>query len=413
MTKLNWVVCISLVSFTHHLPAQICGCTDPLATNYDVSATTNDGGCMYDEYSIEPASSYTLEEKLTETSGLIQWNSCLWTINDSEDTTMYALDTANGEIVRRFALTGIVNNDCEELSQDDDFIYIGDFGNNLNGNRTDLHILRITKSSLAENTPLIDTICFSYANQSDFTAAGSNNTDFDCEAFIVSDDSLYLFTKQWLSYTTSVYALPKIPGTYKAQLKSEYDVEGLITGATWLPSEKLVVLTGYSSTLYPFLYLLYDFNGTNFFGGNKRKVELALPYHQVEGISTADGLKYYISNEYLSYQSLLTIPQQLHVLHLDALLGDYISPILSSTPEILDAPDGILYPVPSDQYVYIKNLPDLFQDRYRVSNLEGHILLSGRVSGKNPCIDIAALSEGLYMLKIGRENGLVYKLVKK
>jgi len=83
--------------------------------------------------------------------------------------------------------------------QDKDYLYVGDFGNNLNGNRTDLKILRIRKNSVLVNPLKIDTINFSYSNQTNFTPTGTNNTDFDCEAFIVASDSIYLFTKQWIS----------------------------------------------------------------------------------------------------------------------------------------------------------------------------------------------------------------------
>lgn len=189
-----------------------------------------------------------------------------------------------------------VNTDWEEISQDDTYIYVGDFGNNANGNRTDLNILRISKSSLTTSL-VIDTINFSYSLQSDFTATGSKNTDFDCEAFIVDADSIYLFTKEWVSKQTSVYAIPKTLGTFIANYKSAFDVQGMITGATYMETEKLVALCGYNATMQPFIYLLFDFNNDDFFSGNKRKLSLDIPLHQVEGIATEDGLTFYVTNE--------------------------------------------------------------------------------------------------------------------
>ena len=82
--------------------------------------------------------------------------------------------------MQQFNITGVENYDWEEISSDSLFIYVGDFGNNVNGNRTDLHILRIEKNSLLINSPVIDTISFTYSDQTDFTPTGSNNTDFDC-----------------------------------------------------------------------------------------------------------------------------------------------------------------------------------------------------------------------------------------
>jgi hypothetical protein len=99
----------------------------------------------------------------------------------------------------------------------------------------------------------VDTIWFTYSNQTDFTATSGNNTNFDCEAFIVSSDSIYLFTKQWLNQQSTIYVLPKIPGTYSAQLKATIPVNGLITGANYQEEKRLITLIGYSSLLQPFL----------------------------------------------------------------------------------------------------------------------------------------------------------------
>ena len=60
----------------------------------------------------------------------------------------------------------VENSDWEEISQDDGYIYLGDFGNNT-GDRTDLHILRVEKSSLKSGKPSIDTIWYTYSDQYD------------------------------------------------------------------------------------------------------------------------------------------------------------------------------------------------------------------------------------------------------
>ena len=158
--------------------AQVYGCTDPLANNYNPSATVNNGSCTYNSVSISPVSSYTLSSTLAETSGLIRWDNLIWTHNDSDDINLYGLDSLNGNIVQTQALTGTQNTDWEEISQDEDYLYIGDFGNNSNGNRTDLKILRISKSSFSAGTPVTDTISFSYADQVNFNPTGGNITYF-------------------------------------------------------------------------------------------------------------------------------------------------------------------------------------------------------------------------------------------
>jgi hypothetical protein len=314
------IVPILFLFFITATYGQIPGCTDPLSKNYNPLATQNDGSCSYSRTRIKPDFSVQLSPVLKETSSLLFWNSVLWTTNDDRDTTLYGMDTT-GVIQKKIPLQKIANTDWEEMAQDSLYFYIGDFGNNVSGNRKDLHILRIKKESLAENAQKIDTISFSYSDQTDFRKAKSNTTNFDCEAFIVTDDSIYLFTKQWKRKSTTVYALPKTPGNHVAQLKESYNVKGLITGATYVPSKKIIVLSGYSKTVSPFIYLLYNYNKSDFFTANKRKIKIALPFHQIEGITTQDGLKYYLTNENFVRKPIINTPQQLHRFDLSQFLS--------------------------------------------------------------------------------------------
>ncbi|MBE0391309.1 T9SS C-terminal target domain-containing protein [Flavobacterium sp. PL002] len=313
---------IALLLFFFSIPtyAQIAGCTDPLSKNYNPLATINNGSCKYRSIKLKALYSNLLPENLKESSGLLFYNSLLWTFNDNSDKTLYAIDNI-GNNKQKIKLEKVVNKDWEEISQDSSYIYIGDFGNNVSGNRQDLHILRIKKNTLESTSPKIDTISFKYSNQKDFAALKANNTNFDCEAFIVMKDSIYLFTKQWKDSKTSVYALPKTPGNYIAQFKETYRVKGLITGATYSPEQQTIALCGYSKTLQPFIYLLYNYNEGNFFSGNKRKIKLKLPFHQVEGITTQDGLHYYLTNEKFIRKPFIDTPQKLHQFDLTSFLS--------------------------------------------------------------------------------------------
>lgn len=298
---------------------QISGCTDPLAKNYNPAAILNDGSCQYKSLKIKPEYSIRLSDSLKETSGLIAFNGLLWSHNDDHDTTLYGLDSLGK--IRKKVILNTVNHDWEEISQDSTHLYIGDFGNNFRGNRMDLHILKIEKKSFLEGNPIIDTISFSYADQTDFTAQKGNTTNFDCEAFIATRDSIYLFSKQWTSSQTSIYVLPNQAGKQIAQYKETLNTEGLVTGATYVESKKRIVLCGYSKTGKTFLYLLYDFKDHNFLTGNKRKIDLKLPFHQIEGIATRDGLHYYVTNESLVRKPVLNVPQQIHYFDLSVLLN--------------------------------------------------------------------------------------------
>ncbi len=390
---------------------QVPGCTDSQALNYNPLATLNDGSCLYSTVSVLPDTSIELALSLNETSGLILWNNKLLTHNDNTDTLLYALDTVSAAILQTYPVSGVNNNDWEEISQDDDYIYIGDFGNNANGNRTNLHILRISKASLLSGNNAADSINFVYENQVDFTPAGANNTDFDCEAFIVTADSIFLFSKQWLSHKTALYALPKTPGSYTATLKDSFDVQGLITGATYLEQERIVALCGYSQTLQPFILLCYDFQGADFFGANKRKLSVSLPQHQTEGIATANGLKYYLTNEKLYQPPYVNTIQKLHILDLSPYLSPYLLPTgtFSSTQCITRS--IVIYPNPANNEISIISKGMSLPYPYSIVSLSGVKVLEGFVGRELQTINISFLAEGAYFFVGG--NGDAGMFVKE
>lgn len=305
------------------IQAQISGCTDPISKNFNPAAIVNDGSCDYASARIKPIYSVKLNAILKETSSLTQSDSLFWTNNDDTNTALYAINI-KGVIKNKIELKNVTNTDWEEITQDANYFYIGDFGNNVSGNRKDLHILRVEKQSLLQNNQKIDTLSFSYSNQMDFKKAKANASNFDCEAFIVSGDSIYLFSKEWKQKRTSVYVIPKLPGRHIAQLKESYNVKGLITAATYVAEKKLLVLAGYSKSLSPFIYLFYDYNKSGFFSGNKRKIKIALPFHQIEGISTLNGLHYFSTNENFARKRIINVPQQLHQFDLSAFLANYL-----------------------------------------------------------------------------------------
>ena len=299
------------------------GCTDPKASNFDSTATEEDDSCKYEILNVSPEWSIELDQQIRETSGLILWDEALWTMNDDTDTRLYGLNASTGEITDDYMLPGVVNQDWEEIAQDEDFIYVGDFGNNM-GNRDNLHILRIDKFSLKAGKPSIDTIWFSFSDQQNPASTGFNQTEFDCEAFVVSSDSIYLFTKQWLSGNTSQYVLPKLPGSYVAQKRAVFNIQGQVTGATYLEHERLLVLCAYAGLMQPFLHLFYDYQGDNFFSGKQQRVNIALPFHQVEGIVTSDGIHYYLTNEHTAVESYINLPPKLHLIDLSEVLEEYL-----------------------------------------------------------------------------------------
>jgi len=339
---------------------------------------------------LSPVYSVQLSSEISETSGLVFFEEGLLTHNDNADENLYVIDTINGSTLSSLSIPNVVNSDWEEITQDSLYLYVGDFGNNA-GNRTDLHILRIEKSSLLEGTPAIDTIVFAYEDQIDFTPS-NQNTAFDCEAFIAGNDSLFLFTKNWDNQTTVCYSLPKIPGDYLAHRKDSSAVNGLITGATYLQNKRLIILSGYSSLLQPFMYLLFDFEGTDFFSSFQQKINPSLNFHQVEGVATTNGIDVYLTNEYVS-QSFITNQQKLHKFDLTPVLGDY----LSGNNVLSESSDIRIFPNPAKDIVHIQASKKSLC--LEVRNSEGILVKKARIRHDTD-LDISDLPNGRYFISI-------------
>lgn len=302
------IILFCWITFQNTTSAQ-SGCTDVLARNYDVNAIENDGSCCYKRLKIKEFNSVILSDTLNETSGLVEWENQLYTHNDDTDLNLYQLDK-KGSITKKIKLNGVKNKDWEELTQDKTHFYLGDFGNNASGNRTDLSIYKIAKDSLFDN-PKIEIITFSYPEQTDFSKQKSNTTDFDCEAFIATENELILFTKQWKNKKSAVYRLPKTPGNYIAEYITILKVKGLVTGSTFVEEKNLIALCGHNKKLKPFVYLITDLKGFNFEKANQRKIKLKLPFHQIEAISTTNGIDFYLTNERFSRRIIGTVEQKL------------------------------------------------------------------------------------------------------
>jgi hypothetical protein len=394
--------------------SQQMGCTDPVASNFDIQATQNDGSCLYPPTIIDPSEVLNLPATLNETSGLIIWNDSIWTHNDDTDQNLYSFDKNSPNTYQTHFIQDVENLDWEDITQDATHIYIGDFGNNLNGNRTNLRILRISKAGLNNGSSTIDTIAYSYENQTDFSPSGTNNTNFDCEAFIAGTDSLYLFSKEWVSEKTSLFSIPKIPGTHIAKLKSTYNVDGLVTGSDYSISDSLIVLSGYSPILSPFIVLLYDFIDQDFLSGNKRKVMLNTPFHQVEGIATEvvnQKLNAYLTNERFE-NSIITTPSKIIEYDLHSVLTNELSVYNQSFKE--KQSNVLIFPNPTTDYINVQFNQEL-PTEIHISTQEGRVLQSiNEVKSDSIKIDISHYESGVYFVKfVINEHENIVRFIKE
>jgi hypothetical protein len=248
-----------------------------------------------------PPFRFLLPKEVSETSGLAYFNGKLWTINDSGGKPIvYGLDPLSGKIVQRITVRNASNNDWESLAQDNDFLYIGDFGNN-SGNRNDLKIYKIAWKNFPETGDLVvdnERITFQYNDYKGPVEKRKDN-NFDCEAFFAAGDSLYLFSKNWENQQCRLYALPKTPGDFKTHKLASFGTRGMITGADINPITGEVILTGYvNKTWVPFLWYLSDYHDHQFFSGKTRRIDLVnLSATQIESIVFTDSVNGVITSE--------------------------------------------------------------------------------------------------------------------
>lgn len=415
----NIVVLFLLFLTAFCVQAQVCGCTDSLAVNYNPNATINDGGCVYATTIITADGVGLLDSLMQGSSSLLYWDNGYWTFNDHNDSCLYHIDSTSAYLMETFCINGLRNDDVEEISQDSLYLYFGDVGNN-SGNRQDLQILRISKVSILHQMVVIDTIRFSYEDQTDFTP-NPQATDFDCEAFIVTDDSIYIFTKEWVSTQTTIYSIPKTPGTHIARRHESYNVGGLVTGAAYMPEYRLVVLCGYDydpvnllSSLHPFMILLYDFQGNRFFSGNKRRLDFDFSTRaQIEAIATHNALDYYITNEQTSFSVMdyvIDISPALQRLNLREYLLPYLSQFgISDNPDVvpnLSEENFRIYPNPAIDKLNIECPLEYLGADYEIFNLAGQKVAGGILNDKTISLGNRNMPAGQYVLSVWK-NGIL------
>lgn len=321
----------------------------------------------------------SLNSSINETSGLITINQKLITHNDSGgEAALYEIDSLTGNYTRKVTISNATNNDWEDICTDSLYIYIADFGNN-SGSRTNLKIYRLLISDYI-NTPndtvIADTINFNYADQIDFTPT-SYSTNFDAEAIVEIDDSLYIFTKNWGNYWTNIYSLPKTPGTYQTNKIDSINAQGLVTGATYDKINNSIGLIGYTFSS-AFFIKINQFSNNQFSSGTVAKTTLTVPASiQVESISNISQNQYYLTAETHTSGS---------------------SSLYRFTEQIVGIDESIanknnIYPNP------VSNILHLNFDNLKLAQLYS---LSGKEiyqTNKNS-IDVSTFKKGIYIVKL-------------
>ncbi|MBI3233968.1 MAG: hypothetical protein HYZ42_07985, partial [Bacteroidetes bacterium] len=208
--------------------AQTWGCTDIQAINFNPNSTQNDGSCQYRATTITPQLIYKLPTKLNETSGIVCINNRIYTHNDAgNENYIYELNEDKDTIIHATKIVGLDSKtDFEDISADNKYLYICDAGNN-KGNRKNLKIIKIALVDLQKDSTVAEKIEFNYPDQKNFTKRDHAH-NFDCEAMFCWNDTIHIFTKNWLNYYTKHYILSTKPGVYAAQFIDSFNVEMLV-----------------------------------------------------------------------------------------------------------------------------------------------------------------------------------------
>lgn len=338
----------------------------------------------------------TMDDLVQETSGLVFFDSRLITHNDSGgEAALYEINTNNGVVSRTVEIKDASNTDWEDICDDENYIYIGDFGNN-NGNRTNLRIYKILKTDYLNNAEVTaEVIRFSYADQTDFSAA-PQNTNYDAEAIISYGENLFVFTKNWKDGRTNIYKIPKAAGTYSVERVDSFDAQGLVTAGSYNILSEKVMLTGYAG-ITPFIIELTGFSNGKFSNGVIDRYNVSTPTtysFQIEAVTYFNENEYYISAEKnaLGNTSLYSVSAKTLSVGIHQLNPEH------------------LFPNPVKEFLNIDSDADI--EKTEIYDYLGKKVFEDHSNKKT--LGIKNLSKGIYVLKLYSQNGSVsMKFIKE
>ncbi|PSU93816.1 hypothetical protein [Photobacterium kishitanii] len=192
-----------------------------------------------------------MPKNLSETSGLAIIDGDVWTHNDTYgQNKLYRLDHDFKGVAQIVKVDKSRNRDWEDLAEDQQFLYVGDIGNNL-ANREGGVIYKIDRNQLNQQRVVTPTAALKY-QYTDFKKGWFNKHNFDSEAITVVGDQIWLFTKNWKNEKTKLYQLNKSKVDQVQHVKpiAEYTSKGLITSVDYDPKTATLAFLGYRRNLY-------------------------------------------------------------------------------------------------------------------------------------------------------------------
>ncbi len=240
-----------------------------------------------------------LPKDLRETSALIWFRGAWWTLNDSGGKPeVYRLSKSGNRIEQVVALSGVENNDWEDLATDGTWLYVGDFGNN-GGKRTNLAVYKVAWINIPNEgnvTLKPQVIRFAWADQTDLHPKAYRH-NFDCEAMFCAGGSVWLWTKNWNNLNSRLYELPAQAGSYNLKPVYEFDANLRVTGADYDTNRRILALVGYIDFL-PSVWLFTNFDPKKPADGGRIRIDMtSMAGTQAEGICFGDNGQLWFSAE--------------------------------------------------------------------------------------------------------------------
>lgn len=252
-------------------------------------------------FPVTPRPLFRLPSVLLESSGLaITAPGKIWSHNDSGNENQLYCFNLDGVLIRTITISNASNIDWEDLTVDPQKrIYIGDFGNN-NNSRNNLVIYRIADpETFTESSVTAEIINFSYEDQTAFPPPASE-MNYDMEAVIWHNDSLFMFTKDRTSPFagyTKMYKMPATPGTHVAKAAGSFFLGTTIFSA-WVTAADIHQPSGKLALLVPNRVIVFsNYSGSRFFQGEVRNYPFTSILGQIESLVFTSDSSLYISEE--------------------------------------------------------------------------------------------------------------------
>ena len=246
--------------------------------------------------SAEIVETIVLPKIINETSGLEILNEVFITHNDSGGEPSLYFFNLNGEIINSKKLEEesvweIYNNDWEDITADEDFIYIADTGNNF-GTRDNLSIIKVNINDFSVDSK----IDIFYSDQESFFPSSKHK--YDAEALLIIEDKIALFSKDRDSLNTDLYLIDnKVKGKQELSSVAKFNVNTLITGGDYDSDTGILALVSYSYRGEQYLILFEDFDIDNPRNNYFKKYRIPIERAQIEAVKIISEKLFWVTSE--------------------------------------------------------------------------------------------------------------------